>query len=28
MDDTHKSEAGYRYDSPTCLSCHPRGDAP
>lgn len=26
MDDKHSSRAGYRYDSNTCYSCHPRGD--
>jgi len=25
MDDTHKDERDYMYDSPTCLSCHPTG---
>jgi len=25
MDDTHRGERGYAYDSPTCLSCHPDG---
>jgi hypothetical protein len=25
MDDKHSEEAGYSYDSPTCLSCHPTG---
>lgn len=25
MDDKHKSEPGYVYDSQACLSCHPRG---
>lgn len=26
MDDTHRGEAGYAYDSPTCLTCHPTGE--
>jgi hypothetical protein len=26
MDDTHRDERGYAYDSPTCLSCHPTGE--
>lgn len=26
MDDRHRSESGYAYDSPTCLSCHPTGN--
>jgi hypothetical protein len=25
MDDKHRERAGYAYDSPTCLSCHPTG---
>lgn len=25
MDDKHKNEAGYRYDSNVCYQCHPRG---
>jgi hypothetical protein len=25
MDDKHRGERGYAYDSPTCLSCHPDG---
>jgi hypothetical protein len=25
MDDKHRDERGYAYDSPTCLSCHPTG---
>jgi len=25
MDDKHRDERGYAYDSPTCLSCHPDG---
>jgi hypothetical protein len=28
MDDKHKEEPGYRYDSPTCLGCHPNGRKP
>ncbi|HEU5049546.1 MAG TPA: hypothetical protein VFU00_04420, partial [Gemmatimonadales bacterium] len=27
MDDTHKEKPGYQYESRTCLTCHPRGDA-
>ena len=27
MDDKHREESGYAYDSPTCLSCHPTGRA-
>jgi hypothetical protein len=26
MDDKHRGEPGYLYDSPTCLSCHPTGE--
>jgi hypothetical protein len=25
MDDKHRDERGYAYESPTCLSCHPTG---
>ena len=28
MDDKHKAMSGYRYDSQTCYSCHPRGTKP
>lgn len=28
MDDAHKGRSGYRYDSPTCYACHPRGNTP
>jgi len=27
MDSRHQGRSGYRYDSPTCYSCHPRGSA-
>jgi hypothetical protein len=27
MDDKHKDESGYSYNSAACLSCHPRGSA-
>ena len=27
MDDKHRGESGYAYDSATCLSCHPNGRA-
>lgn len=28
MDDEHRGRAGYAYNSPTCLGCHPNGEAP
>ncbi|MBI3567520.1 MAG: hypothetical protein HY084_04860 [Gemmatimonadetes bacterium] len=28
MDNAHKGRSGYKYDSPTCYSCHPRGTTP
>jgi hypothetical protein len=27
VDNTHRSVRNYVYDSPSCLSCHPRGSA-
>lgn len=27
MDDEHREEPGYAYESSACLSCHPRGDS-
>jgi hypothetical protein len=27
MDSHHQGRAGYKYDSPTCYACHPKGSA-
>ncbi len=27
MDDTHRGRSGYRYESASCYSCHPRGNS-